>query len=144
MRSARLDPVGVKHTVTLEIAGTKFRLVADADAQRLNELASLVNERVAKLGNGNAGKSASAAQLLALVALGLADDLSTCEQKLREVDRLTRSTITNVITRIDQRLADVPEPTMPGVGPAHGEHGEHGEHGAHGAIDGEPEPNPVD
>jgi cell division protein ZapA (FtsZ GTPase activity inhibitor) len=109
--------VGVKHTVTLEIAGTKFRLVADADAQRLNELATLVNERVTKLGNGNAGKSASAAQLLALVALGLADDLSMCEQKLREVDRLTRGTISNVIARIDQRLADAPDETLSGVGP---------------------------
>lgn len=117
MRRARLNPVGVKHTVTLEIAGTKFRLVADADAQRLNELATLVNERVAKLGNGNAGKSASAAQLLALVALGLADDLSTCEHKLREVDRLTRGTISNVIARIDQRLADAPDETLSGVGP---------------------------
>lgn len=93
----------VKHTVTLEIAGTKFRLVADAEAQHLSELAALVNERVAKL--GNAGKPASAAQLLALVALGLADDLSTCERKLREVERLTRTTIQNVITRIDTRLA---------------------------------------
>jgi cell division protein ZapA (FtsZ GTPase activity inhibitor) len=95
--------VRVKHTVTLEIAGTKFRLVADAEAQHLSELAALVNERVAKL--GNAGKPASAAQLLALVALGLADDLSTCERKLREVERLTRTTIQNVITRIDTRLA---------------------------------------
>jgi cell division protein ZapA (FtsZ GTPase activity inhibitor) len=99
--------VGVKHTVTLEIAGTKFRLVADADEQRLEELASIVNERVAKL--GASGKGAAAAQLLALVALGLADDLLTCEKKLREVDRLTRATITNLITRIDSRLAEVPE-----------------------------------
>ena len=103
--------MGVKHTVTLEIAGTKFRLAADADAQRLNELAALVNERVAKL--GSASKAASAAQLLAMVALGLADDLSNCEKKLREVERLTRSTIGDVIARIDARiehLAEIPEP----------------------------------
>lgn len=93
----------VKHTVTLEIAGTKFKLVADADAQHLNELATLVNERVAKL--GVAGRPASPAQLLALVALGLADDLTTSERKLREIDRLTRTTIQQVITRIDSRLA---------------------------------------
>jgi len=93
----------VKHTVTLEIAGTKFRLVADADAQHLNELAALVNDRVAKL--GSAARPASAAQLLALVALGLADDLNTCEKKLRDIEQLTRNTIQNVITRIDNRLA---------------------------------------
>jgi cell division protein ZapA (FtsZ GTPase activity inhibitor) len=89
--------------VTLEIAGTKFRLVADADAQHLNELAALVNERVARL--GGASRPASAAQLLALVALGLADDLNTCEKKLRDIEQLTRNTIQNVITRIDNRLA---------------------------------------
>jgi cell division protein ZapA (FtsZ GTPase activity inhibitor) len=96
----------VKHTVTLEIAGTKFRLVADADAHHLSELAALVNERVGRL--GTASKSASSAQLLALVALGLADDLTTSEKKLREVDRLTRSTIQSVIARIDGRLAQTP------------------------------------
>jgi cell division protein ZapA len=99
--------VGVKHTVTLEIAGTKFRLVADADEQHLEELAAIVNERVAKLDPG--GKVAAASQLLALVALGLADDLLTAEKKLREVDRLTRTTIADVIARIDSRLAaDLP------------------------------------
>jgi cell division protein ZapA (FtsZ GTPase activity inhibitor) len=93
--------VVVKHTVTLEIAGTKFRLIADADEQHLAELASIVNERVAKL--GGAGR-ASATQVLALVALGLADDLKSAEKKLREVDQLARSTITSLISRIDQRL----------------------------------------
>jgi cell division protein ZapA (FtsZ GTPase activity inhibitor) len=96
----------VKHTVTLEIAGTKFRLVADADEKHLAELATMVNDRVAKLGAGSRG--ASAAQLLALVALGLADDLRTADKKLREVDQLARNTIASLITRIDARLADSP------------------------------------
>ena len=99
--------MGVKHTVTLEIAGTKFRIAADADSQHLSELAALVNERVAKL--GNAGKAASTAQLLAMVALGLADDLSNCERKLREVEQLTRPTIGDVIARIDDRLTEASE-----------------------------------
>jgi len=89
--------------VTLEIAGTKFKLVADADAQHLGNLAAMVNERVAKL--EHAGKTAPAAQLLALVALGLADDLTASRQKLREMEQLTRSTIQGVIARIDQRLS---------------------------------------
>jgi cell division protein ZapA len=103
----------------LEIAGTKFRLVADADQSHLQELAALVNERVAKL--GAAGKSASAAQLLALVALGLADDLRNAEKKLRDVDQLTRGAISSVIARIDHRLAedldahgDHADPELPG------------------------------
>ncbi len=64
----------------------------------------MVNERVGKL--GAASKSASAAQLLALVALGLADDLKTCEKKLRDVDQLARTTISSVIARIDNRLGE--------------------------------------
>jgi cell division protein ZapA (FtsZ GTPase activity inhibitor) len=104
--------VGVKHTVTLEIAGTKFRLVADADQSRLEELARIVNDRVAKL--GGAGKSASAAQLLALVSLGLADDLRNSERKLREVDQLAKTTISSVIARIDEQLAaGLGEPESP-------------------------------
>ena len=101
--------MGVKHTVTLEIAGTQFRLVADADEQHLKELAAIVNERVSKL--GSASKTASAAQLLALVSLGLADDLLSAEKKLQQVDRLTRTTIANVIARIDHRLAETPTAT---------------------------------
>jgi cell division protein ZapA (FtsZ GTPase activity inhibitor) len=100
--------VGVKHTVTLEIAGTKFRLVADANQQHLEQLAAIVNERVAKL--SASAKGASSAQLLALVALGLADDLASAQQRLRDVDKLTRGTIANVIARIDERLAASPEP----------------------------------
>ncbi|HET6336981.1 MAG TPA: cell division protein ZapA [Polyangiales bacterium] len=91
----------MKHTVTLEIAGTKFRLIADADEQHLAELAGMVNDRVAKLGGPG---RATAAQVLALVALGLADDLKSSEKKLREVDQLARTTITQLIARIDQRL----------------------------------------
>ncbi len=94
----------MKHTVTLEIAGTKFRLVADADQAHLQELAALVNERVAKL--GAASKSASAAQLLALVSLGLADDLRASEKKVRDVDQLAHTAISSVIARIDSRLAE--------------------------------------
>ncbi|HET8936569.1 MAG TPA: cell division protein ZapA, partial [Polyangiales bacterium] len=88
---------------TLEIAGTKFKLVADADAQHLSQLAAMVNERVAKL--EHAGKSAPAAQLLALVALGLADDLTTTRKKLNEMEQLTRRTVQGVIARIDKRLS---------------------------------------
>lgn len=93
--------VVVKRTITLEIAGTKFKLVADADEAHLQELAAVVNERVQALGGG---RSASSAQLLALAALGLADDLKTSQSKLDEVAQLTRSAISNAIARIDNRL----------------------------------------
>ena len=87
----------MKRTVTLEIAGTKFRLVTDGDEGQLQQLAAIVNERVEELSGG--GKGASSAQLLALAALGLADSLKSAESRLQQVDQLTRTAITNAIAQ---------------------------------------------
>jgi cell division protein ZapA (FtsZ GTPase activity inhibitor) len=92
----------VKRTVTLEIAGTKFRLVTDADESHLEELAAIVNQRVEEL--GGSGRAPSSAQLLALAALGLADSLKGAEARLHQVDELTRTAITNAIARIDSHI----------------------------------------
>ena len=94
----------MKRTITVEIAGTKFRLVADADDAHLQELAGMVNERVDKL-NASGARGASAAHLLALAALGLADDLRSSQMRLTQIDELTRTAIAGAITRIDQRIA---------------------------------------
>ena len=94
----------MKRTITVEIAGTKFRLVADADDAHLQELAGMVNERVDKL-NASGARGASAAHLLALAALGLADDLRTSQTRITQIDELTRTAIAGAIARIDQRIA---------------------------------------
>lgn len=94
----------MKQTITLEIAGTKFRLVADAESSHLHDLAAVVNDRVEKLA-GSGARSASSAQLLALAALGLADELKASEQRLQEVSGLTRAAINNAIARIDRGIA---------------------------------------
>ena len=94
----------MKRTITVEIAGTKFRLVADADDAHLQELAGMVNERVDKL-NASGARGASAAHLLALAALGLADDLRSSQMRLTQIDELTRTAIAGAIARIDQRIA---------------------------------------
>ena len=92
----------MRNTVTLEIAGTRFRLVADAEEQQLQELADTVNNRVAQLHAGS--RTASPAQLLAMTALGLADDLRTAEARLKQMEELTRSTVQQAIARIDAHL----------------------------------------
>ena len=89
-------------TLTLEIAGTQFRLVADAEAEQLRELAAFVNERVKTVRKGS--RTASPAQLLAMVALGLADDLRVSEGQVADIDKLTRRTIEAAIGRIDQHI----------------------------------------
>jgi cell division protein ZapA (FtsZ GTPase activity inhibitor) len=94
----------MKRTITLEIAGTKFRLVVDADETHLRELAATVNQRIELLG-ARASRTASPAQLLALAALGLADDLASMEQRLHHVEDVTRRAIGGAIERIDRQLA---------------------------------------
>lgn len=92
-----------KRTVTLEIAGAKYRMTSDANEDHLLSLAELINERMDGLGP-KAQRTATPAQLLAVVALGLADDLLTAERRRREVEQVTRDAITKAIARIDERL----------------------------------------
>ncbi len=94
----------MKRTITLEIAGTKFRLVVDSDEAHLRQLAATVNHRIEQLGD-RAARTATPAQLLALAALGLADDLVTAEQRLRQIEDVTRRAVNGAIERIDRQLA---------------------------------------
>ena len=94
----------MKRTITLEIGGAKFKIVSDADQTHLAELAGIVNERMQRLTDAGA-RGASSAQLLALVSLGLADELKTAKHKLSEADRISRTAITSALARIDEQLA---------------------------------------
>jgi cell division protein ZapA (FtsZ GTPase activity inhibitor) len=96
----------VKQTVTLEIAGAKYRMTSDADEAHLQRLADMINQRITDLGP-KAARTATPAQMLAVVALGLADDLLTSEGRREQVESLTRSAVTRTIERIDQRLAAI-------------------------------------
>ncbi|HJL18045.1 MAG TPA: cell division protein ZapA [Sandaracinaceae bacterium LLY-WYZ-13_1] len=92
-----------KRTVTLEIAGAKYRMTSDAEEEHLQSLAEMINERIESLGP-KAQRTATPAQLLAVVALGLADDLLTAERRRRDVERVTRGAVQKALARIDERL----------------------------------------
>lgn len=96
-----------KRTVTLEIAGARYRMTTDADESHLEHLAALVNERVGALG---AKASASPAQLLAIVALGLADDMLTAEARHATLSARTRETLDRALATIDAQLVATREP----------------------------------
>ncbi len=93
----------MKQSVTLEIAGARYRMSSDAGEEHLQQLAAMVNERIAKLGE-RASRTTAPAQLLALVALGLADDLVAAERKRKSVEDATRTALSSAIDRIDRRL----------------------------------------
>ena len=76
---------------------------SDADENYLQRLADIVNERVQALGP-KAARSATPAQLLAVVALGLAEDLEASERRHSMLETKTRQVVGAAIRRIDQRL----------------------------------------
>jgi len=92
-----------KHTVTLEIAGARYRMSSDTDEAHLAGLAEVVNKRIAALGD-KARQKASPAQLLAVVALGLAEDMTVEADRRRELEGRVRDVVTHAIARIDARL----------------------------------------
>lgn len=94
----------MKHTVTIEIAGAKYRMTTDTEESHLQHLADVVNSRIAELGP-KAARTASSAQILAVVALGLAEDLEVAEERRARVEQKTRRTVEAAIARIDQRIA---------------------------------------
>ncbi len=93
----------MKRTVHIDIAGARYRMSSDADENYLQRLADIVNERVQALGP-KAARSATPAQLLAVVALGLAEDLEASERRHSALEAKTRQVVGAAIRRIDQRL----------------------------------------
>jgi len=80
-------------------------LSSDADEAHLQHLADVVNERIAALG-GRAAQRASAAQLLAVVVLGLVEDLEVAEERHRRLASRTRKVVGDAIEQIERRLRE--------------------------------------
>jgi cell division protein ZapA len=95
----------VKRTVQIEIAGARYRMSSDADETYLQRLADIVNERVQALG-AKAARTATPAQLLAVVALSLAEDLEASERRRENLEATTRQVVDTAIRRIDRRLQE--------------------------------------
>ena len=92
-----------KNQVTLEIAGARYKMTSDADEGHLQRLAKMVNDRMSALG-AKTSRTATPAQMLAVVALGLADDLLAAEERREKLEGATRDAVTRAIARIDQHL----------------------------------------
>jgi cell division protein ZapA (FtsZ GTPase activity inhibitor) len=93
----------LKNSVTLEIAGARYRMTSDTEEEHLQRLADQINARIEALGP-KAQRTASPAQLLAVVALELAEDLEVAERRNERLKTVTRRAIEQAIERIDQRL----------------------------------------
>lgn len=93
----------MKQTVSIEIAGAKYRMTTDAEPAHLERLAEVVNTRIAELGP-KALRTATPMQLLAIVALGLVEDLERSEERRAALEDTTRNAITSALERLDRRL----------------------------------------
>lgn len=96
----------VKHTVTIEIAGTRYKMVSDAPPERLEELAAIVNARIEAFGPA-AQRAVNQGQLIAMVALGLAEELERQKAARAELESKVRTIVEDTIDRIDARLAEL-------------------------------------
>lgn len=104
-----IGSASVKHTVTIDIAGTKYKMTSDAEPVQLQRLAEVVNARIDAMGVP-AQRSVNQAQLLAMVALSLAEDLEASEERRRQVEAKVREVLHATIDRIDERLSDLSGP----------------------------------
>lgn len=78
-------PPATRHTIALEVGGQRLRLTAHGNERHLEQLASVVNQRVEEI--QRTAKGAPASTQLALVALDLADEVIACRRKLEEAQR---------------------------------------------------------
>ena len=97
-------------TITLELAGARYRMRTDTDEAHLLHLAELVNERVESLGP-KAARSATPAQLMAIVALSLAEDLESERTHREALEGRTREAIRELVGHIESRLAQIERET---------------------------------
>lgn len=107
---------GMKRTVTLDIAGARYRVASDAEETHLVRLSELINDRVAALGP-KVARSASPAQLLAVVALGLADELVQAEERRKHVERTAKEAMRRAIERLDVAIASTQRLEADAAGP---------------------------
>ena len=87
--------------MTVELGGVRFRFTTDASEDHLQRLASSIDERIRKLGV----RGGSSAQVLAVVALGLAEDLEVAERRREELEERIDETLKEAVASIDHALA---------------------------------------
>lgn len=107
-------------SVVIDVAGQRLRLSGQSDPEHVASLAALVNERFDEL--QRAGRSAAPSQVLAMLALNLADEvltaraaaataaaahreaLAAAESRGRELEAAARKAIGDALSTIDRAL----------------------------------------
>lgn len=101
-----------RRTVTLQIAGAKYRMVSDADEAYLGRLAQAVNKRLQSLSAKTPmPNQAQLTQLLVMVSLTFADELENAKRQLQKLEtHLSKNVereVQEVMRRIDRTMASL-------------------------------------
>lgn len=94
--------------IALTVGGQTYRVLTDTCPETLQQLATLVDDRLRAC---NPTGRLTQTQALLYAALALADDLQTERQLRKSLQAKTRSTLRRVLQRIDHTLP--PTPTRP-------------------------------
>ena len=89
--------------VNIEIGGARYRMTTDSDEAHIRKLAAAVDERIQAL--GPAAKRIGNAQLLAVIALSLMEEVQAQSATLEEMRTRTRALLDEAVGDIDGRLA---------------------------------------
>lgn len=108
--------------MVIDVAGQRLRLSGQSDPEHVASLAALVNERFDEL--QRAGRSAAPSQVLAMLALNLADEVLNeraradeavasgkaavegAEARARELEAAARRALGDALSLIDRALVD--------------------------------------
>lgn len=93
---------GQPRLVSVNLAGSSFKIRTDASQDYVTRLERYVNEKIVGVQGG--GRQHSIRTALALAALSIADDYFTASESRDELDQEVRERLRRVLERVDAAL----------------------------------------
>lgn len=90
-------------SINITVAGQVFQIRSDADDEHLKSLASQVTERFQQISK-KGGQQNQEFKAMAMVAMGLLDELTTIQKRHESLDRKAREFSSRMIATIDELL----------------------------------------
>ncbi len=91
-------------TQNIIVAGRSFKIKSDADPTYLQSLADTITKKFESM-SGGGGRQDQEMKVMAMVAIGLLDELNESSDKYNKIRKRTREFSANMVTKIDALLA---------------------------------------
>ena len=89
-----------RRTIELRIAGQSYRVMSSAPADELQQLAQVVESKLAQIGS----KGRAQPQAILLAAMALAHEAASERDRRESLERRTRDLLRRMLVRIDDAL----------------------------------------